>query len=250
MNGVHLSEKKIIEILINLYQEARKDGQANYMEHLSNLVSLKSYLIRGKEIKKYFQNEVKILDWGAGFGQMLLILENLGFNVVPFDIVIPEKNLFNRIKAKPILGDKTILPFKNESFDAVLSCGVLEHVPDPEGSLREINRILKKEGYFFVFNFPYRYSLSELYASLRKTSCHPLKLTKGALSKILEKNNFKNIRVSYENSIPKNLSGRLRFLRNLYNKFPNFFLFLDNLITKTPFVRSILSNSLKVVAKK
>ena len=46
------------------------------------------------------------------------------------------------------------LPFDDASFDAVLSCGVLEHVPYEEGSVREIARVLKPGGHFFVYQLP------------------------------------------------------------------------------------------------
>jgi SAM-dependent methyltransferase len=46
-----------------------------------------------------------------------------------------------------------ILPFDNSSFDVVLSFGVLEHVPNDLESLKEIYRILKKNGLFFLFLF-------------------------------------------------------------------------------------------------
>jgi SAM-dependent methyltransferase len=58
------------------------------------------------------------------------------------------------------------LPFENGSFDTVLSCGVLEHVPDPAGSLREIRRILRPGGMFYVANLPNRYSYTERGARL------------------------------------------------------------------------------------
>jgi SAM-dependent methyltransferase len=38
------------------------------------------------------------------------------------------------------------LPFSNESFDAAFLHGVLEHVQDPIGALREVRRVLKRGG--------------------------------------------------------------------------------------------------------
>jgi len=49
-----------------------------------------------------------------------------------------------------IVGDALNLPFLNGSIDSVVSSSVLEHLSDPEGSVREIYRILKPGGYLFV----------------------------------------------------------------------------------------------------
>jgi SAM-dependent methyltransferase len=42
--------------------------------------------------------------------------------------------------------DATILPFPSQAFDLVLCTEVLEHVPDPDATLREIRRVLVDRG--------------------------------------------------------------------------------------------------------
>ena len=42
------------------------------------------------------------------------------------------------------------LPFDDDSFDAIWTITVLEHVPNPEKALREIRRVLKPEGLLFL----------------------------------------------------------------------------------------------------
>jgi len=54
-------------------------------------------------------------------------------------------------------GDALRLPCKDETFDAVFGFGVLHHVPDWQGALGELARVLKPGGVYF---------LEELYPSL------------------------------------------------------------------------------------
>lgn len=46
-----------------------------------------------------------------------------------------------------VIGDAQELPFPKNSFDTILSTQVLEHLPQPQKAVDEINRVLKKGGY-------------------------------------------------------------------------------------------------------
>ncbi|MBN1549022.1 MAG: class I SAM-dependent methyltransferase [Syntrophaceae bacterium] len=48
------------------------------------------------------------------------------------------------------VGDVCTLPFSDRTMDAVFGFGVLHHVPDWQGALREITRVLKVEGLYFM----------------------------------------------------------------------------------------------------
>jgi SAM-dependent methyltransferase len=57
-----------------------------------------------------------------------------------------------------VIGDIQCLPFKSESADAVICNAVLEHVFEPQTAVREIHRVLNREGKAFVyipFLYPY-----------------------------------------------------------------------------------------------
>jgi ubiquinone/menaquinone biosynthesis C-methylase UbiE len=114
----------------------------------------------------------RTLDWGCGWGQMTALLRERGVETVAYDYregldepVVEPLERFPGIEAH--LGSEPVaLPFDDASFDTVLSCGVLEHVPDPQGSVAEIRRVLRPGGTFYVTNLPNRFSYTERAARL------------------------------------------------------------------------------------
>ncbi len=53
------------------------------------------------------------------------------------------------------------MPFNENSFNTVMATEVLEHCPDPEIVLKEVYRVLGKEGVFF-FTVPFLWNLHEV----------------------------------------------------------------------------------------
>jgi len=118
------------------------------------------------------RNPGRVLDWGCGYGQVTRLLRERGIEVVPFDYraelsepTVEPLERFPEISAH-YSPDPVALPFEDASFDTVLSCGVLEHVEQPDASLDEIRRVLKPGGTFYVTNLPNRYSYTERLARL------------------------------------------------------------------------------------
>jgi ubiquinone/menaquinone biosynthesis C-methylase UbiE len=103
-------------------------------------------------------SETSVLDAGCGTGLVTLGFYDAGFKpgrTVALDLSYGSLKLAmeqfgkeRRTRTKKITavqGNVLQLPFEDESFDLVFSCGVLEYVPLDEG-LREMSRVLKSNG--------------------------------------------------------------------------------------------------------
>lgn len=49
-----------------------------------------------------------------------------------------------------IISDIFSIPLPDQSVDAIMCTEVLEHVPDPLGTIKEFNRLIKPEGYLLI----------------------------------------------------------------------------------------------------
>jgi ubiquinone/menaquinone biosynthesis C-methylase UbiE len=95
-------------------------------------------------------NELKVLDIGAGSGELMeLILKKYpGSPVKGIDISLhtKDKDLKKRIK----IGDVTKMPFKDNEFDVAFALDTLEHVKDFKKAVLEIRRVLKNKGILII----------------------------------------------------------------------------------------------------
>jgi 2-polyprenyl-3-methyl-5-hydroxy-6-metoxy-1,4-benzoquinol methylase len=100
----------------------------------------------------------RVLEIGSFFGVVSMSLARVGFQVVALDIPefiqnAEQQQRFSRlgITAGSIRLQDYLLPFDDESFDAVIMCEVLEHLNfNPLPLLKEINRVLKPGGLFYL----------------------------------------------------------------------------------------------------
>jgi SAM-dependent methyltransferase len=106
------------------------------------------------------------LDLGCGAGRQCLRLAQRGYRVVGIDAAQGLLRQAARDGATVAAGNALALPFRDASFDFVLTIGVLHHLgeaPAQEAACREVQRILKPGGLFIVHETNTRNPLFRFY---------------------------------------------------------------------------------------
>jgi len=95
-----------------------------------------------------------VLDAGAGVGYGPALLGGYAKKVYAFDYDTEAtryaRERFGSDRVEFLTGDVAVVPFRNDTFDVVVSFEVIEHVPDHERFLGEICRIMKPTGTLLV----------------------------------------------------------------------------------------------------
>lgn len=110
--------------------------------------------LRVKELNEVFKGKTIIINIGSGSGKWSLPFLELGYKVINFDIssyaLQLSKKRCESFFTNNVRGNVNALPFKNESFDVVMSFGLLEHFEDIRTPIYEMVRILKPNGLFLA----------------------------------------------------------------------------------------------------
>tara|TARA_A100001015_G_scaffold318153_1_gene437120 strand:- start:1889 stop:2665 length:777 start_codon:yes stop_codon:yes gene_type:complete len=250
-----LTKKELIENIVDIALNSTRDK--NLLGNIDNKLGASRYCEDCKLVTKNLSKNSKILDLGCGVGHMSYILYHQGFKNITASEIFDKEPLFleylkkeegvaiNYIKAD-ILKENN---FNEEKFDAILLCGVLEHVPDMRKFLKECFNLLVPGGKLFIQQFPNKSSLFEKINDLRGKSSHDIRLSKYELSLLLKFSEYKVEHCSYHQFLPYALNGFPKNLRNLYYRLAFFIRSLDKILFKTPIVR-IGSTSIQCIGSK
>ena len=94
---------------------------------------------------------LKVLEVGCGVGDFALYLSQQGAEVTAIDFssqaikLATEKTKVQGSNVNFMVADAQAVPFAENSFDLVVSCECLEHVPSPQLALNEMYRVLKPQ---------------------------------------------------------------------------------------------------------
>ncbi|MBN2358077.1 MAG: class I SAM-dependent methyltransferase [Deltaproteobacteria bacterium] len=94
-------------------------------------------------VERYGLRDKPILEIGSGRGH----LQDLATDYTGLDISPSVAGYYHK---KFVLGSATAMPFADDTFDAIWSIWVFEHVPNPEQALREARRVARDQSVLFL----------------------------------------------------------------------------------------------------
>jgi ubiquinone/menaquinone biosynthesis C-methylase UbiE len=125
----------------------RKYNPEDYIFHSNFLVKFVE-LMRFKKIKDLLQLTIddQLLDIGCGSGYLLnqaTCKRGIGVDISDLMVKTAWENCKNNGKKFIVQSDAENLPFKNRSFNKIVSTEVIEHILHPQVLLKEIERVSK-----------------------------------------------------------------------------------------------------------
>lgn len=123
--------------------------------NLNKMIEIKAILeLQGDEI---------IVDIGGGTGSLA---EYLSTDCKAVYVIDESEGMLSLIKPNkkviPILGDALDTKFKTSSADVVIVSDALHHIENQEKTIKEIHRILKKDGKIIILDFEKRHIKTKL----------------------------------------------------------------------------------------
>ena len=155
---------------------------------------LESFLRQIIQSSKSKVQSPKILDVGCGTGGNLEMLAKFG----QAEGVDVSDDALEFCRSKGLTAHKGLaekLPFDNETFDIATALDVIEHLDDDVAGLREMHRILKKDGKTLVFVPAFMF----LWGVQDDVSNHRIRYTKKQIVERLEQAGFEIERATYAN---------------------------------------------------
>jgi 2-polyprenyl-3-methyl-5-hydroxy-6-metoxy-1,4-benzoquinol methylase len=136
------------------------DGPASEINYLKNLRFTHVDTIQrvGERLAALQQPNPRVLEIGAYYGVVSVALARAGVSIVAQDASsildhprLLQRYLQERVELMPVADVSQPLPYESATFDALICCEVLEHLPfNTVRLLREVRRIVKPGGFVFL----------------------------------------------------------------------------------------------------
>jgi len=144
----------------NYIEHYKKDAKDfNYFEQRKGATAHDERRVREYVISKVSKSVGSILDVGCGRAWVAKHYLSKSINVYSLDISVtnPAKamEIYPSVNHKGIVADSFHLPITDESFDCIIASEIIEHVIDPAAFVKELFRVLKKDGKLIITT-PYK----------------------------------------------------------------------------------------------
>ncbi|MCK4310867.1 MAG: class I SAM-dependent methyltransferase [Methanomicrobia archaeon] len=172
----------------------------NTQKHAEYVVNRAQKLLKFIELKE----KQDFLEVGCGNGAVSKYIAKkyhltvTGVDVDPEQIEFAKKNTNDIPDLHFLEADATHLAFEDNSFDIVLSFGVMHHISNWLDAMEEIKRVLRPKGYFIYMDLVYHELTAKIGRSLTRNYGI---ITMRDLNSFIEKNKFSTIHASLSKSI-------------------------------------------------
>lgn len=229
----------MMEDIRKLFQEQTKDCPDAY--NITSKLNWYRYSRQVRNLAKIIPQNSIICDIGCGWGLTSVMLSFLRKDLEIYAIDINPHpygiNCWKKMKKyniKFLVKNAEHTKFKNNTFDVAISFGLMEHVRNKPKFLKEVHRILKNNGLFFIFNLPNRHSINEFMAKKLGIWHHECKFSLREVNNMLSTYGFKVMNSKIEFLIPAQVNRISNILNNAFNSNYLFLQKIDDTLTKTP----------------
>jgi SAM-dependent methyltransferase len=206
---------------MNIHENMKLYRELVQLGLFDNITTATGYRVNHRKAHENLATGSNVLDWGCGNGAYTYFLLQSGMKATAYSI---EDNLKIAAELKVrwpshftyvVNQDPRTLPFAPNTFDAVFSNGVLEHVRETGGSeiasLLELKRILRPGGKLFCFHLPRTHSWIENLArtlNIRQYH-HPYLYSRRDVTGLLDEAGLRLLELGTNHAIPRNILSRL-----------------------------------------
>ena len=253
-----LTDNKIRSLYDEQYFQGKGfDKSVNYYREFTERPAqeIKECKLRLEEIRKY-KSQGKLLDVGCAFGLFLEVTKEQGWEPYGLEISSYAGNYAKqKFGSNVLIGVLNKDVFYDDYFDVITMIEVIEHFPNPIQTLKQVYRVLKKDGIIYIQTGnieSFKAKIAGKRWNYLTLPGHIYYFSPITIKKCLEKAGFKVLRIIPPSSHDK--SRLLTLLRwvgkkiNLEQPFNNFiYPLVYRLVTMREFLRS---QGLKVIACK
>lgn len=170
------SEEIIIEHFIGEIKSMESSTNKNFWQRFAKIYTAfmakndAAYITICDSLNDFLSSDKKVLELACGTGQITFRMADKALSWIATDYsenMVKEaekrkKQEAANCKAVFQVQDATNLTYEEEQFDVVVIANALHIMPDPDAALKEIYRVLKKDGVLLAPTFVYEKGYSKL----------------------------------------------------------------------------------------